>query len=391
MRFHANSIASLLASVSLGNALSTVQAFAIAPPLAHRSSVSFVRTVVPSSRTMPRLFGADDVEDEEEEDKPVNPDADPNYPKAKTDLTEVAKNFIKKKYSDSRVFFSSNIDQAAKDAVDYFHMWKKQQSQKVTNLEEFVVETPLNDSSMLYNYFTEEGLISLLQHMDGRKETLNECIAALELENTMESFYVNGSPKTKSHFIRLDKTIDFRHRGESKATPKNVVLVKNNDLGDMVAVFHSGSGTGKSVELAGSSFVRSTDFTLLVQLKDWVDFEKIDKGNTYVSDRNLKAWDQLKTKFESDLQDFKIRSAFRRICNADQNGPSLELVSVSTRRQSARVWSLPSFPTETKLLPRSRRPLRMLARFKQMKSRYFFRLREPAHQVEQQDQCGKTS
>jgi len=66
------------------------------------------------------------------------------------------------------------------------------------------VETPLNDSSMLYNYFTEEGLISLLQHMDGRKETLNECIAALELENTMESFYVNGSPKTKSHFIRLD-------------------------------------------------------------------------------------------------------------------------------------------------------------------------------------------
>jgi len=140
----------------------------------------------------------------------------------------------------------------------------------------------------------------------------------------------------------------------------------------MVAVFHSGSGTGKSVELAGSSFVRSTDFTLLVQLKDWVDFEKIDKGNTYVSDRNLKAWDQLKTKFESDLQDFKIRSAFRRICNADQNGPSLELVSVSTRRQSARVWSLPSFPTETKLLPRSRRPLRMLARFKQMKSRYFF-------------------
>jgi hypothetical protein len=105
MRFHANSIASLLASVSLGNALSTVQAFAIAPPLAHRSSVSFVRTVVPSSRTMPRLFGADDVEDEEEEDKPVNPDADPNYPKAKTDLTEVAKNFIKKKYSDYRAFF----------------------------------------------------------------------------------------------------------------------------------------------------------------------------------------------------------------------------------------------------------------------------------------------
>eukprot|EP00978_Attheya_sp_CCMP212_P021781 scaffold64031_cov50-Attheya_sp.AAC.2 len=80
MRFHANSIASLLASVSLWNALSTVQAFSIAPPLAHRSSVSFVRTVVPSSRTTTRLFGTGDAEDEEEEDKPMNPYADPNYP-----------------------------------------------------------------------------------------------------------------------------------------------------------------------------------------------------------------------------------------------------------------------------------------------------------------------
>jgi hypothetical protein len=49
----------------------TVEAFPIAHPLAHRSSVSFVRTVVPSSRTTTRLFGADDAEDEEE-DKPVN-------------------------------------------------------------------------------------------------------------------------------------------------------------------------------------------------------------------------------------------------------------------------------------------------------------------------------
>eukprot|EP00978_Attheya_sp_CCMP212_P019222 scaffold53595_cov47-Attheya_sp.AAC.1 len=193
MRFHANSIASLLVSVLLWNALSTVQAFSIAPPLAHRSSVSFVRTVVvPSSRTTPRLFGADDAEDEEEE------------------------------------------------------------------------------------------------------ETLNDCIAALEREKTMESIYVNGSSSLRTHFIRLDSRIDFRHRGESHTTPKSVVLVKNDALGDKVAIFHSGSGTGKSVELAGSSFVRSTDFTLLVQLQDSLDFENIDKGDSYISERNAKACDQLK-------------------------------------------------------------------------------------------------
>eukprot|EP00978_Attheya_sp_CCMP212_P042017 scaffold249035_cov57-Attheya_sp.AAC.1 len=161
--------------------------------------------------------------------------------------------------------------------------------------------------------------------MDGRKGTLNDCIAALEREKTMESFHVNGSDRTKSHFIRLD-SIDFRHRGESNATPKNVVLMKNDSIGDKVAVFHSGSGTGKSVELAGSSFVRSTDFTLLVELKDSVDFEKIDKGSSYVSDRNLKAWDQLKTQFKSYyLQDSKILSAFRRICNADRDGAHLRI------------------------------------------------------------------
>ena len=49
----------------------TVEAFSIAPPLAHRSSVSFMRTVVPLSQTTTHLFGADDAEDEEE-DKPVN-------------------------------------------------------------------------------------------------------------------------------------------------------------------------------------------------------------------------------------------------------------------------------------------------------------------------------
>eukprot|EP00978_Attheya_sp_CCMP212_P012561 scaffold31394_cov33-Attheya_sp.AAC.2 len=182
MRFHANSIASLLASISRWNALSTVQAFAIAPPLAHRSSVSFVRTVVPSSRTTPRLFGADDAEDEEEEDKLVNP----NYPKAKTDLTEVAKNFIKENTINAP---ASSIDQAAKDAVDYFHMWKKQQSQKVTNLEQFVVETPLNDLCILNILVVEKKRILLLQRMDGRRnETLNDCIAALERKKTMESF-----------------------------------------------------------------------------------------------------------------------------------------------------------------------------------------------------------
>eukprot|EP00978_Attheya_sp_CCMP212_P041668 scaffold241844_cov35-Attheya_sp.AAC.1 len=66
----------------------------------------------------------------------------------------------------------------------------------------------------------------------------------------MESFYVNGSTWLQTHFIRLDSRIDFRHRGESHSAPKNVVLVKNYNLGDEVAVYHSGSGTGKSVELA---------------------------------------------------------------------------------------------------------------------------------------------
>eukprot|EP00978_Attheya_sp_CCMP212_P049127 scaffold619772_cov51-Attheya_sp.AAC.1 len=123
------------------------------------------------------------------------------------------------------------MDLVAKDAVDYFHIWKKQQSQKVTNLEQFVVETPLNDLCALKTMVTEENLILLLRHMDGRNETLNDCITALELEKTMESFHVNGSDATKSHFIRLD-SIDFRHRGESNATPKNVVLVKNDSIGD---------------------------------------------------------------------------------------------------------------------------------------------------------------
>eukprot|EP00978_Attheya_sp_CCMP212_P003705 scaffold7829_cov68-Attheya_sp.AAC.1 len=68
-------------------------------------------------------FHADDAEDEEEEDKLVNPYADPNYLKAK----KIAKNFIKKKCSRSP---ASKIDQAAKNEADYFHTWKKQQSQK---------------------------------------------------------------------------------------------------------------------------------------------------------------------------------------------------------------------------------------------------------------------
>ena len=93
-----------------------------------------------------------------------------------------------------------------------------------------------------------------------------------------------------SYFL-TDGTVKFPHRGNNFQLPKKFFLQNRKDCGELVLVEYAASGSGKTVDLAGSSVSRGAHLTLLMSLKDPDDFEKYKYQSDGIEE-TLEAWDR---------------------------------------------------------------------------------------------------
>jgi len=80
---------------------------------------------------------------------------------------------------------------------------------------------------------------------------------------------VDGVP-TRAYFI-ADKNLSFRHQGSEDKKPTKVFLRRLTDkqlYANKVLVYYSASGSGKTVELAGSAASRSADLAFVLSVED---------------------------------------------------------------------------------------------------------------------------
>jgi hypothetical protein len=113
---------------------------------------------------------------------------------------------------------------------------------------------------------------------------------------------VLGSGKVvKKAFFMKDRHVRFRHEGEHTKVPKVVYLAERGECYDLVLVFSSASGSGKTVELAASSVTRHACLTLITKIATDIEDEDIDEalkvaleGETRSDIRNKLAFEKLK-------------------------------------------------------------------------------------------------
>ena len=98
-----------------------------------------------------------------------------------------------------------------------------------------------------------------------------------------------------AYYISGDSAVDFRHEGVSGKKPKVIYLedFSNETISKLVHVFYSSSGSGKTVELAGSAVTRKCHLALVVTSRDG-DYEKNggDDMETSITDEDMETVDQ---------------------------------------------------------------------------------------------------
>lgn len=72
-------------------------------------------------------------------------------------------------------------------------------------------------------------------------------------------------------YFLTSSRVNFRHKGSDRLKPARVFVRDLTEQETKVLVFHSGSGTGKTVELASSAATREADFTLVLQFSSDID------------------------------------------------------------------------------------------------------------------------
>lgn len=112
--------------------------------------------------------------------------------------------------------------------------------------------------------------------------------------------------KKRCYFL-ASHGVDFRHEGNTGFMPTRVYV---RDLSrwvrQRVAVFHSASGTGKTVELASSAATRGADFTIILQFEDDIDakYNEFEFTNWKLkAERNMAALSKIKEKIQTLLED----------------------------------------------------------------------------------------
>ena len=96
----------------------------------------------------------------------------------------------------------------------------------------------------------------------------------------------------KRCYFLTSRCVKFRHQGDPAKMPSKVFVEDLSEEEKTPVVFHSASGTGKTVELASSVATRGTDFTLVLQFSDDIDhrYKNIDPTDgTLKSERNKAA------------------------------------------------------------------------------------------------------
>lgn len=129
----------------------------------------------------------------------------------------------------------------------------------------------------------EETLAEVLQRLspnseDGKYSTVTSGVA--KMNNFLAVVYKldgTATPKKlaeKRCYFLTSRRVLFRHQGDDrKMPPKVFVKDLSNAVKAKVAVFHSASGTGKTVELASSAASRKADFTFVLQFSEDISAE----------------------------------------------------------------------------------------------------------------------
>ncbi|KAL3906892.1 MAG: hypothetical protein SGILL_009093, partial [Bacillariaceae sp.] len=131
----------------------------------------------------------------------------------------------------------------------------------------------------------EETLAEVLQRLspnseDGRQRYSTVTRGVAKMNNFLAVVYKldgTATPKKlaeKRCYFFTSRRVSFRHQGDRRKMPTKVFV---RDLSESVqakvAVFHSASGTGKTVELASSAATRKADFTFVLQFSEDISAE----------------------------------------------------------------------------------------------------------------------
>ena len=121
--------------------------------------------------------------------------------------------------------------------------------------------------------------------------------------------------KNGSCYFLTDGDIKFRHEGDDlKAPPKFFLIDRNTKrISDKVLVMFSASGSGKSVELAGSSVSRGADLTIMVTMKDTTINNVKDK-----KEREKGSWTLLASKMSNVSNDAPVLREVLQLGRADR-------------------------------------------------------------------------
>ena len=161
----------------------------------------------------------------------------------------------------------------------------------------------------------KEALADVLERLspnskDGKYSTVASGVA--KINNFLAVVYKKVGTATptklteKRCYFLTSARVLFRHQGDDDKMPSKVFVNDLSKIGETkVVVFHSASGTGKTVELASSAATRGVDFTFVLQFSQDIkaEFKGINpKDGQQKAERNQAALEMIQDGIEKILK-----------------------------------------------------------------------------------------